>query len=150
MRSLPSKIAAAVAAVLLLCAATGAKPPPDIAGIYDAAPRAGKVTTCALRWTLRRDGTFLIEDGQERTEGKWRLEPAGGMEWWLVLTDRTDNGLPDCRGRSVAAGPFADGRQSFYVNSARGLVLTKIIGALPDGTPLFGIDTILDRNASAS
>ena len=148
MRGFLLKIAGAVAAVVML---TGAAVPqaPDIAGTYEVEPAKGKVSfpACVRRWTLRRDGSFLIEDGQEQVTGQWRLQPANRMEWWLVMTDRADNGLPDCGGRTVAAGPFDDGRLSFYVNSAGGLVLTKVVKTLPDGTPLFGIDAILDKVA---
>lgn len=128
---------------------TGAAAAKSIAGTYElktAEERADGQPVCRERWTLRANGSFVIDSGQEKMQGQWHSEDKGREGKWLVWTDQTTNGLPDCRG-DVTPQPVADRRTSYYVNGLGGLVITRPTSRLPDGSILWSLVAIAGRVA---
>ena len=127
--------------------ATGAVAKETIAGTYEL--KVAKTATdgqqaCVERWTLRANGTLMIQSGQENLQGHWGAEGKSDNAEWLLWTGLTTNGMPDCRGK-VTSRPVADRRIPYYVNSLGGLVLLKPGSRLPDGSMLWSLDAITTK-----
>ena len=128
----------ALTAALVLAGAASAEPK-DIAGVYDFASTARSADgkpVCVERWTLRPDGGFLVESGQEQVRGTWRLEHDNKDQLWLVRVGQASNGLPDCTGRRASA-PLKDDRRSFYFNVDDNLLMAPPTAHGPDGSVMY-------------
>ncbi len=115
-------------------AAAKTTPAQDVVGVYEVMGRdhgPDDKAECVVRWTLRADGTFLIESGEARKEGKYVLVDHDPY-FWLDMSDETTNGLAGCDGKVSQA--YAHGKAYFYFNKAGGLVLTTP-SVHQDGTP---------------
>lgn len=105
-------------------AASKTTPAQEVVGFYEVDNRSKEPDDkagCIVRWTLRADGTFLIENGEARIEGQYVLVEHE-HHLWLDMSDETTNGLAGCNGKVPQAN--AHGIAYFYFNQAGGLVLT--------------------------
>ncbi len=119
----------------------------DISGVYDlttVAKGADGKPVCVESWTLKSDGGFLIESGQEQVRGHWRLTGDAKDGWMIARTDQTTNGLPDCIGHRTTK-PMVDIVVDFYFNVDSDLVLANAPARNSDGSLLYKPDAFLTK-----
>lgn len=54
--------------------------------------------SCVERWTLRADGTLLLESGASVSRGRWSVDRDGDGLQWLTVSEQVPNGERDCNG----------------------------------------------------
>lgn len=70
--------------------------------VFATVAQDGGRPVCTETWTFGEDGQMLVSSGEERVTKRYRFDH-DRIGHWLVATNVSTNGLPDCMGNRSAS-----------------------------------------------